>query len=282
MGTVDLANALVKWVIRAGFPKQEEYEDMVWEKTKDVMKEFVDYMEGDEIILYATACDNTAWERPDHPNEIPEYGPVHVSHRIVCVLMVAALFFMNGWHTAALGKTPGNDINDKIREHLLCAIVHMFSEVLNESVCRSEWGTFYAWKIMEKTGGKGGFVGGLIQQGKCRRQLVEDLQIRKLHLNAEVKKWLQQDSRLHRVIQKIRRHTPCKTPWKKGWKIADIWNREDTENNDTLGITQIVADLKEGVQEILQELGTNVQESIAKRQQDKKRKSGKARERGAE
>ncbi|KJP85106.1 hypothetical protein AK88_05258 [Plasmodium fragile] len=273
MGSVHLAKALAQWVIAAGNLDQDKYEEMVWNKTKDVMKDFVDYMESDDIIPYAANCDNKGWEHYAHENGA-KLVTQKVGDRIVCVLMVGALYFMNGWHRAEQVRTKEEAITENIREHLRCIIVHMFSEVLNESVCKSTWGTYYAWHtVKEMEHGTGGVSGGLIQQRKCGRDLVAHGNIGGLRLNAAVKEWLQANSTLQQRLQNVKGTNTCQTKWQKGWKIADFLNNENMEHKDTLGITEIVKGLKEGMTDIFREIRKQVEQDVKKRQHAKNRKS---------
>ncbi|KJP84977.1 hypothetical protein AK88_05387 [Plasmodium fragile] len=276
MGTVDLANALVKWVLAAGISTQEDYEDMVWNKTKDVMHEFVDYMDGDHIILYAANCDNKGWERPDDPTPGHFYVPRTVGHKIVCVLMVGALFFMNGWTITQKTRSTEDETSERIREHLLCAIVHMFSEVLNESVCPSMWGTYYAWKIMEKMEtGAGGVSGGLIKQRKCGQDLFAHLKTTKLNLNADVKKWLREHSKLQEAIQKIQGKALCTEQWKDDWNLDDILGNGHVPHAEGSQIVQIVHELKAGLGEVFKGIKQQVEQGIEQREQAKKKNLAK-------
>ncbi|KJP84792.1 hypothetical protein AK88_05577 [Plasmodium fragile] len=272
MGTVNLAHALAQWVLAAGIYKQEDYEEAVWKKTKDVMKEFVQYMQNDHITSYATACDNTGWEHPDYQDG-HVYVPSNVGHKIICVLMVGALYYMNGWTAQERDRQKEDDINESIRQHLRCIIAHMFSEVLNESVCKSEWGTVYAWTIMDKTGQPGGVSGGFIQNGTCGRELFARLKIRKLELNEHVSKWLKGNSKLQHAIQKIKGHKLCTTPWRKEWNLEDILGNGTIEDTQALKIAPLVHELKTGIHDLLTEIGKQVDQDVQKRQQATKGKS---------
>ncbi|KJP84947.1 hypothetical protein AK88_05425 [Plasmodium fragile] len=270
MGTVDLANALVQWVLAAGIEDQDQYEDMVWNKTKEVMAEFVDYMERDDITLYASNCDNKGWEHQNYPAGVRGVGQT-VGDKIVCVLMVGALFFMNGWTSTESTRQREDDTSERIRAHLLCAIVHMFSQVLHESVCRSRWGIFYAWYSMEQMDtGPGSFPAGLIKKGTCGRNISSDVQIRDLELNAEVKKWLGQNSTLKKAITRVQGHALCTTRWQDAWSIDEILGNGTIQDTQGLPIAPIVHELKEGINELFTEIGKQAADSIEKREQVKK------------
>ncbi|KJP88321.1 hypothetical protein AK88_01937 [Plasmodium fragile] len=239
---------------------------MVWAKTTEVMKEFVEYMHEDNIILYASNCDNTGWEHYAYERG-EQLVTQKVGDRIVCVLMAGALFFMNWGSHAHPVSEQEDDTSAKITEHLRCIIAHMFSEVLNESVCRSRWGIFYAWYSMQQLGAEDGFKGGLIQQRKCGKDIFPNGNIGKIELNAKVKKWLAEDSRLKRRLQKVKATNTCRTPWQQGWKIAEFLDKEHTKHKDDLGITQIVHELKEGMKDIFKEIATQVEQGIQKREE---------------
>ncbi|KJP84706.1 hypothetical protein AK88_05662, partial [Plasmodium fragile] len=267
MAKAALAHALADWLVRAGTYDQHKYEEMVWNKTKDVMQEFVQYMETADIISYAANCDNKGWDHPSYPTHGPKYVPSKVGDKIVCVLMVAALFFMNWGTTAARIREKEDDTSASITEHLRCAIVHMFSAVLNESVCKSTWGTFYAWKTMDNLGEEGGWGEGLIQQSKCGRNISLDLKIRELKLNEQVKTWLGQNSTLQQRIKEVKGTNTCETPWKAEWKIADFLNKEEMQHKEHSEITAIVAGLKDRMKELLTEIRKQVDQDVQKRHQ---------------
>ncbi|KJP85342.1 hypothetical protein AK88_05046 [Plasmodium fragile] len=264
MGSVNLAHALADWLIRAGFPDQDTYEEAVWNKTKDVMQEFVEHMQGDDIILYATACGNAGWQHPDYPNDKP-YRNHTVGDKLVCVLMVGALYFMNWGTRQAQATVTDAATNAIIREHLRCAIVHMFSAVLNESVCPSRWGTFYAWYIMGQLGTDGGFDAGLIQQRKCGRNIFSEVQIRELKLNEQVKLWLGKNSKLKEAIQKIKGGALCSTLWQEDWNLQDILGNGTTEDKERSPIVQIVHELQDPMTEIFEEIRKQAEERIEKK-----------------
>ncbi|KJP84957.1 hypothetical protein AK88_05412 [Plasmodium fragile] len=276
MGSVNLAHALAQWVLAAGISDQHQYEDMVWNKTKDVMKEFVDYMNTEDITSYAANCDNTGWEHYAYKKG-EKLVTQTVGDRIVCVLMVGALFFMNWGNTTASSKHKEDENSAKITEHLRCIIVHMFGEILNESVCRSRWGIFYAWKQMEEMdSGKESFSAGLINQGTCGREIFPDLKTPNLKLNVQVKKWLAENSRLERRLKQVKGTNTCKTTWQKEWKIADFLNNEKMENKHNLEVTSMVRDVKEAMKEILEELEKHVERGVEQREEAKRAQLGKA------
>ncbi|KJP86087.1 hypothetical protein AK88_04278 [Plasmodium fragile] len=268
MSAANLAQLLAQWVREAGIDDQQEYEAMLWNKTKEVMAEFVNYMDDDNIIPYAANCDNAGWEHHGYKDGSQGVGQ-KVGDKIICVLMVGALFFMNWRRGAKPVSAQEDDTSARITEHLRCIIVHMFSAVLNESVCPSDWGTFYAWYQMKGMGrGKGGFPAGLIQRGICDREIVADGKIGELKLNAAVKDWLGQNTRLKQRLQTMKGTKTCQKKWQPGWKIADLLDNNDMEHNDTLGITQIVGQLRASMKDILQELASDLQQTTQKKAQD--------------
>ncbi|KJP85118.1 hypothetical protein AK88_02515 [Plasmodium fragile] len=252
---------------------------MVWEKTKDVMEEFVEYMQNEHILLYASNCGHAGWEHPDYQDGLQRVGH-KVGDKIICVLMVGALYYMNGWHTAQHIRQQEDATNASIREHLRCIIVHMFSQVLNESVCRSKWATFYAWHIMEQLGKVGGFSQGLIQRGKCGRNISAHLKIRELELNAQVKQWLGQNSKLKEAIQKIQGKALCTTPWQEEWSIDEILGHGNIDDSPRPEIAQIMHGLKAGMAEVFKGIKQDVEHGIEKRAQAKKDNLAKDDKRG--
>ncbi|KJP84931.1 hypothetical protein AK88_05440 [Plasmodium fragile] len=273
MSAANLAQLLAQWVREAGISDQHEYEDMVWAKTKEVMAEFVHYMQRDDILLYAANCGNTGWDHPDFPSAPDIYLGQTVGDKIVCVLMVGALFFMNGWSGAKPVSEQEDDTSARITEHLRCIIAHMFSAVLNESVCPARRGTSYAWRQMEGMDtGTDSFPPGLIKNGRCGREKVAHLQIRDLELNAEVKKWLGQNSTLKEAIQKLKGGALCSTLWKDTWNLQEMIGNGKTEDTSGLQIAPIVEDLKAGMIKLFTEIGKQAADSIEKRKQEKKGK----------
>ncbi|KJP84778.1 hypothetical protein AK88_05589, partial [Plasmodium fragile] len=270
MSAANLAQLLAQWVRKAGIDDQDTYQEAVWNKTKDVMKEFVEYMEGQEMISYAANCDNAGWE---HSGLKPGQHGVgqKVGDKIVCVLMVGALFFMNWGTRPERHRQKEDDISENIREHLRCIIAHMFSAVLNESVCKSQWGTNYAWHtVKEMDTGKGGVLGGLIERGICGRDVVAQGKIQQLELNAAVKAWLGQNKKLQQRLNNVKGTAACQTKWQPGWKIEDFLKGEN--NGDTTGsqIVQIVHGLQDTMTEIFKDIGKQAAETIQNRAQAKK------------
>ncbi|KJP85010.1 hypothetical protein AK88_05365 [Plasmodium fragile] len=245
---------------------------MVWNKTKDVMKEFVEHMQDENIISYASNCGHAGWKHPTDPN-----GQIYVGHKvgdkIVCVLMVGALLFMNGWHRAEQVRPKEDETNESIRRHLRCAIVHMFSAVLNESVCKSQWATFYAWHIMQEFEKDDAFKGGSIKKGKCGRNIFSNVQIRELDLNADVKAWLGKNSKLEEAIQKIKGNTLCTDRWRKEWSLEEILGHGNIDDSPRSTIAQIMHGLQHPMTEIFKDIGKQAEQTIQQRAQAKTGKS---------
>ncbi|KJP85437.1 hypothetical protein AK88_04940 [Plasmodium fragile] len=283
MSAANLAQLLAQWVREAGISKQDEYEEAVWNKTKEVMAEFVNYMDDDNIIPYASNCDNAGWNLPGRPGDGDIYFGQTVGDKIVCVLMVGALFFMNGWTSTEMTRLKEDKISERIREHLRCIIVHMFSAVLDAYVCPSGRGTSYAWRQMEGMhSGPGSWGGGSIERGKCGRELVAHGKMRTLDLNAEVKKWLGGNSKLQKRLKNVKGTAACRTQWQQKWKIEEFLNNENMQNQENLEITREVHDLREGMKDILKELAREVEQGEEERLRAKKRKLGETGEVWAE
>ncbi|KJP84805.1 hypothetical protein AK88_05565 [Plasmodium fragile] len=276
MGSADFAKALATWLIAAGIYDQHQYEEAVWNKTKDVMDEFVDYMDDGFILEYGTACGNAAWVSSKYPTT-PIYGHT-VGDTIVCVLMVGALFFMNWGTRQAQAKVTDDATNDSIGKHIKCIIVHMFSQVLNETVCPSERGTFYAWHIMEQMGREGNLPEGLIKKEKCGKHIFAHGKIGALELDENVRQWLREHGKLKEAIQKVKGTEACKTVWQKHWKLEDILGTEHIEDTKALEVVEIVKELKEGMNELFTEIAPTLQKTLvegARAQKEKLANDGK-------
>ncbi|KJP84944.1 hypothetical protein AK88_05422 [Plasmodium fragile] len=266
MGSADFAHALAQWVLDAGIYDQHKYEEAVWNKTKEVMAEFVNYMDERFILEYASNCGNAGWNHPDFPTHGDIYFGQTVGDKIVCVLMVGALFFMNEWTIKEMTRQPEDPISESIRQHLRCIIVHMFSAVLDAYVCPSARGTSYAWKSMQGMhSGTGGWAAGLVQEGICGKETFAHGKMRTLDLNAEVKEWLGQNSRLQQAIQRMKGDAECGTKWDSKWKLEDILAPGNTQDTPGSQIVQIVHDLKAGLGEVFTQIATPLQDTLVQR-----------------
>ncbi|KJP85645.1 hypothetical protein AK88_04717 [Plasmodium fragile] len=178
-------------------------------------------------------CMNAYYKHPQYPDGPPRQV-TRAGDRIMCKLMVGALYFMNDNSWPTRGGSMGVSNDDELREYVRCAIVNMYMDILKESSCGGEWGLYYAWYTMKQL--EEGPGGGLISQGKCGQGVFENIKASEWDMGKKIKDWLWQNSRTTRTIARSGLTSKCSKA------ISDIDKVHNAGTTDSLNV------LKEGLE----------------------------------
>ncbi|KJP88405.1 hypothetical protein AK88_01857 [Plasmodium fragile] len=158
-------------------------------------------------------CNNAGWQ---HWLTDAKYAHVgqNEGDRIACKFMTIALYFLKGW--SQTGKIPYDEKeNDmKLKGYMRCAVVHMFTDILFESVCRSKWGTFYAWYSVDGMMKDGGITRSAGTQ-KCAMDRLMDITRGNWSMSEEIKERLRNNDRLKSMIAGERMKAACQKKIRK-------------------------------------------------------------------
>ncbi|KJP85784.1 hypothetical protein AK88_04600 [Plasmodium fragile] len=228
--------------------KHEQYTEFLRTDVTVLLEEFVAHMQRDIVENYAANCLNVGYTKEHHGDM---KFVAKVGDRIICTLMTGALFFMNGWHKQSASTDHTDRTSEALKEHIRCAIVNIFMYILNESPCKSDMGTYYAWYTMRKM--EPDLGGGLIKQGKCRKGVFTDIKIEEFDMQQMIKSWLQKNVRIQDTIGgKAMKSTCTKTLAGSGRAKQDA---DATDDN-----TDLRQDEKDAIRELGRGLKTIVEE----------------------
>ncbi|KJP84980.1 hypothetical protein AK88_05390 [Plasmodium fragile] len=186
-----LGKLLAKYVLKRGIGADgQAYTQTLWKDVEALLDKFVEYLEDEEIDIYASNCLNAGYRSLRKPGILMVQK---VADRLMCTLMSRALFFMNRWPRSSGVSHETEDENAALKEYIRCAIVNIFMHILNASVCRSQMGIHYAWETvtyLQET------MPGLIKQGKWRMGVFTDIKIQELEMGENIKAWLIHNGRV--------------------------------------------------------------------------------------
>ncbi|KJP84740.1 hypothetical protein AK88_05630 [Plasmodium fragile] len=178
-------------------------------------------------------CMNAYYKHPKdphgHPRKVQRAGD-----RIMCKLMVGALYFMNDNRWRLWGGNMVVSNHDELTEYVRCATVNMYMEILKESSCGGDWGLYYAWYTMKEM--EEGLGGGLITKGKCGHAVFENIKASEWDMRHKIKQWLRQNARMNGKIARSGLKSKCSRA------IADIDKVQKAGTKDSLNV------LKAGVE----------------------------------
>ncbi|KJP90000.1 hypothetical protein AK88_00169 [Plasmodium fragile] len=243
-----LGHLLAHYLIKRGLVgKQELYKEFIWTDIRGLLEEFVENMQNEDLDTLAANCLN-------HGYTYPPWGPrpivAKMGDRIMCRLMSRALFFMNEWPTPSARTDHTDPQNEELKEHIRCAIVNVFMNILNESTCRSRMGIHYAWEVVKELH-KG--LPALIINSKCQQGEFENIQIGEFDMAEKIKEWLKKNPSLTDKIGGMGIDSTCRK------SVAQLDGaRQDA--NDMDAKIQLQQEEKEAVRELGQAVKTIVEE----------------------
>ncbi|KJP86040.1 hypothetical protein AK88_04297 [Plasmodium fragile] len=204
MSYAALGVLLAHYVLTRGLvDRPEQYKEFLRTDVTELLEEFVEYMENEDLDDLAANCLNVGY-RSLSRNDI--LVAQKVADRLMCTLMSRALFFMNRWSPGSASADDTDPKNEPLKEHIRCAIVNVFMYILLESPCKSQMGIDNAWYTMDQleTGSP-----GLLTQGKCHQGVFANIQIQDFNMQQMIKNWLKSNGRVKGKIEGPRIQRIC-------------------------------------------------------------------------
>ncbi|KJP84790.1 hypothetical protein AK88_05575, partial [Plasmodium fragile] len=167
--------------------------EKLWDDIETELKAFIRYITEQNTEGWDENCENVYYKHPKNPNG-PEVKVTRAGERIMCRLMVGALYFMNENSWTMSGRSRGVSNDDDLKEYVRCAIVNMYMEILKESSCEGAWGLWYAWYTMKQM--EEGLKGGLITRAKCGHGVLQNIQTEEFDMAQKIQAWLKKNKTL--------------------------------------------------------------------------------------
>ncbi|KJP85162.1 hypothetical protein AK88_05205 [Plasmodium fragile] len=179
----------------------------LWDDIAKELEAFIEHVTEKDTEGWDENCENAYYNHKTNPNGNPRRVE-YAGDRIMCRLMVGALYFMNENSWPMWGGTMLVSNDDEMKEYVRCAIVNMYMEILKESSCGGGWGLWYAWYTMKKM--EEGLQGGLITTGKCGNAVFKNIQTEEFDMAQKIKAWLESTRRLTDKIRGKGIESTCK------------------------------------------------------------------------
>ncbi|KJP86100.1 hypothetical protein AK88_04291 [Plasmodium fragile] len=264
MSAKELGDILAKYVTARGLQGNDDgYQASLKKDIGARLEEFIQHMEKMEPNMDALGsnCNNYGWQHWADQAASPRVGH-NEGDRIPCKFMTIALYFLKRWsHNAGLhDDEKTNDM--KLKGYMRCAVVHMFTEILFEYVCRRKWGTFYAWYS----------VHGMMQDGgiktsaaatECAMDRLMDITRGTWSMSEEIKEGLRNNATLKSMLRRNKMENACQKKIKP----------EQTKDNRPLDSNR-QTDKASGKIRVEERLNTGLKTVLKKVQKEISRKGG--------
>ncbi|KJP84941.1 hypothetical protein AK88_05429 [Plasmodium fragile] len=249
------------------------------ERMKDVLHDFMDYMEDPYGTVHALGanCYNTGWNDIDQDDIY--YKEQTVADVVRCRLLTRALWFANGDNTQHKNANGGSAHMSADEERLRCDVVNAFGYILHHKYCahKTAWtrGIKYAWKTVKSMGDPGGIKGadrGPVIDARCTECGYDIKNPVVRVVNGHMAQLLIHEGNLMHKIGQLERTAHCAMQW-KDYKSGP--GRTDGNGNvDWKNIPEVTKTEKEIVQKTqaaIQEVTAKIDEEIEKKksEQDK-------------
>ncbi|KJP84845.1 hypothetical protein AK88_05524 [Plasmodium fragile] len=216
-------------------------------------------METTDLEALGSNCMNAYYKHPADPDG-RERLVTRAADRIMCRLMVGALYFMNDnrWRLWGGNMVVSND--DELTEYVRCATVNMYMEILKESSCGGDWGLYYAWYTMKEM--EDGIGSGLITKGKCGHAVFQNIKASEWDMGNKIKQWLRQNARMNGKIARSGLKSKCSRA------IADIDKVKKGGTKDSLnvlkaGVEKDIGDtLKAAMKSVMRQISKEVKATM--------------------
>ncbi|KJP86068.1 hypothetical protein AK88_04259 [Plasmodium fragile] len=252
-------------------------DDEQWNKVKDVLEEFMEYLEehNQHFDGFGANCNNAGWSDFGDGNL---YKEQRVADMMRCRLMSGALWFANKGGT------------DEAVNRLRCEVANVFGHLLKKMYCKDKGGykrgTEYAWETFrnmksEGTDGAGKMEGPVINSvctecgyGEHKRNINA--------INLAIAQWLLKEGKISSEIAQMEKAMPCETYWKDyikpvatpGQPIKDSVSDQgkekikEAQEKMTAEVTKIIEKVQKAADEIKEVAKKIIDDAKKKEQQD--------------
>ncbi|KJP85059.1 hypothetical protein AK88_05314 [Plasmodium fragile] len=216
------------------------------------------------LDMYATSCGDAGWGRRGAPHQGRAYTDHSVGDVMKCRLMVGALFFIPGWSNPMHHDKDQSENDTAMKAIMRCMVANVFAYILAAIKCRYEWpGVDRAWTIMQELAVGSGDPSNPISRGTCTQDTYKDIKIGTGNLQAAVKKWLQQSTKIRDSIKQIEKNPKCKMHWEMYKKNLEA-RREDADLSSIFKKATMQTLVKEQIKEVLTTISKKVHKKVQK------------------
>ncbi|KJP85427.1 hypothetical protein AK88_04930 [Plasmodium fragile] len=263
MSARKLGELLAEYVERRGaYMSSETYQQFLEQDIVSLLEQFMTAMMEMDLDSYAKACDNEYWQHPSEHGK-PEQVPRRMNNtgeRVKCRLMTGALYFLNGWGRNLPGQERTFSGEEELRQYITCAIVNMFTYILDESKCGTNWGTYYAWYAMQNL--TWGLPNNAVEQGTCRHGEFEDVKRGKWSMRQVIHEWFKKEAETLQKLGGSEITEECKKDARADNRKSTKGARSDANTTRTVIEEHIEKKLKEGLKDILGQVKEGVKETV--------------------
>ncbi|KJP84919.1 hypothetical protein AK88_05452 [Plasmodium fragile] len=238
------AHLIRDWAERRGIWNQEQLNTKLWDDIITVLEAFVKFLERFEqdglMDTWATSCNDAAYS--------DRYiMRAHDKERTMCRLMMAALYFKNGWTGSTMHADNDWGPDNPLRQFVKCAIVSIYMYYLLEINCGDTTGVEYALHIMNEQ--EPTFAATDMVANVCYWQEYDRTQIGQKNVGGEIREWLKGNEYIAQQIQQIEQKAPCKRRKQPGATAKNSISGDNIKEEvlqQMTSLKQQVQDIKEG------------------------------------
>ncbi|KJP84728.1 hypothetical protein AK88_05641 [Plasmodium fragile] len=199
----DFVHLLAEWLITwQGQGIDGFYETGIWADMKNMVHQFLSYMENDAGI-YSTSCNDKGWWKERNTNWH------NADDKVVCKMMVPALFFMNGWGTSADGGYDASAVGTPLHTYIRCIIVNVFMFQLMKANCGRNHGIRQALHIFEPFMAS---VPNAVNPKMCTWVVSNELKVGGRVIGAQFDDWIMGNEKMKAKMNKLQQRVKCNRP----------------------------------------------------------------------
>ncbi|KJP88412.1 hypothetical protein AK88_01864 [Plasmodium fragile] len=209
----DFADLLAQWLIRRqGQGIEGFYETGIWADMQHMVDQFLTYMENDHDTL-VTSCNDAGWWKEQIINWHND------DDKVVCKMMVPALFFMNGWVLGAHREHHASAAGTPLHTYIRCIIANVFMFQLMKANCGRNHGIRQALHILDHFMAS---VPNAVNLNMCTWVVNNELKVGGKVIGAEFDEWIMGNEKMKAKMKQLQQRVKCK---RTGKQTSDHWKR---------------------------------------------------------
>ncbi|KJP86848.1 hypothetical protein AK88_03557 [Plasmodium fragile] len=233
---------LAEWLIRRqGQGIEGFYERQIWADMKKIVDQFLEQVEND-AELYSISCDDIGWWKEGNINWH------NADDKVVCKMMVPALFFMNGWGLGPHGGYDASAAGDRLQTYIRCIIVNVFMFQLMKANCGRNQGIRQALHILDQFMAT---VPNAVNLNMCTWVINNDLRVGGKVIGEQFDEWIMGNAKMKAKMKQLQERVKCKST---GKQTSDHWKRR----MELLKEGQLRGAMEKGMKRILKKVGKKV------------------------
>ncbi|KJP89166.1 CD99 antigen [Plasmodium fragile] len=216
---------------------------------KDIVEQFLTYMEHHHDI-WAQSCNNAGWLKH-------KFTRLHnEDDKVVCKMMVPALYFMNGWGTSAEGGYDASAVGDQLHTYIRCIIANVIMFQLIRANCGRTIGIKQALHILEQF--MSSFKNG-VNVKTCTWVVENELSIGGKVIGAQFDDWIMGNDKMKAKMKQLQRSGKCtrrvNSEASRGHQRSDHWK----QRMELLKAGHVRDAMATGMTRILKKVGKKVE-----------------------